>query len=130
MLEIYAVPPADRAIKEAESCRLEAKAAIKNNPDRYSALRDQPSGWCVVTQKGFWSRVYHDGYSQERLRDHLDRGHKVLLTVGIVAKPDAPLSKDTHVAAVKIAEPLNVRDEKLKLITVRAKLHAARALFK
>jgi hypothetical protein len=130
MLQIYAVPPADLAIKEAESCRLEAKSAIKNNPDRYAALRDQPSGWCVVTQKGFWSRAYHDGYSQEQLRDHLDRGHKVLLTVGIVAKPDAPLNKDTHVAAVKVAEPLKAREDKLQLITVRAKLHAARALFK
>jgi len=130
MLQIYALPPADLAIKEAESCRLEAKAAISNDPDRYAALRDQPSGWCVVTQKGFWSRAYHDGYSQERLRDHLDRGHKVVLTVGIVAKPDSPLNKDTHVAAVKVAEPLNVHDEKLQLITVRAKLHAARALFK
>jgi len=130
MLQIYAVPPADLAIKEAESCRLEAKAAINNNPEQYAALRDQPSGWCVVTQKGLWSRVYHDGYSQERLRDHLNRGHKVVLTVGIVAKPDSPLNKDTHVAAVKVAEPLNVHDEKLQLITVRAKLHAARALFK
>ena len=124
------VVPADLAIKEAESCRLEAKAAISNNPDRYAALRDQPSGWCVVTQKGFWPRVYHDGYSQDVLRDHLDRGHKVLLTVGIVAKPDSPLNSDTHVAAVKVAEPVKVPEDKLQLITVRAKLHAARALFK
>jgi len=130
MLQIYAVPPADLAIKEAESCRLEAKAAISNDPNRYAALRDQPSGWCVVTQKGFWPRVYHDGYSQERLRDHLDRGHKVLLTVGIVAKPDSPLNKHTHVAAVKVTEPATVPEDKLQLITVRAKLHAARALFK
>jgi hypothetical protein len=130
MLQITEAVPADLAIKEAESCRLEAMAAISNNPERYAALRDQPSGWCVVTQKGIWPRVYHDGYSQERLRDHLDRGHKVLLTVGIVAKPDSPLNRDTHVAAVKVAEPMNVREDKLQLIMVRAKLHAARALFK
>jgi hypothetical protein len=130
MAQITEAVPADLAINEAESCRLEAMAAISNNPERYAALRDQPSGWCVVTQKGFWPRVYHDGYSQERLRDHLDRGHKVLLTVGIVAKPDSPLNRDTHVAAVKVADPINVREDKLQLIMVRAKLHAARALFK
>jgi hypothetical protein len=130
MIQLMETVPADIAIKEAERCRLEAVAAVARDPDRYAALKDQPSGWCVVTQKGFWSRVYHDGYRQDQLRDLLDRGHKVLMTVGIVAKPDSPLDIDTHVAAVTVAEPQKLPEHKLQLITVRAKLHAARALFK
>ena len=130
MIQLMEAVPADIAIAEAERCRLEAVATVANHPDRYAALKDQPSGWCVVTQKGFWSRVYHDGYRQDQLRDLLDRGHKVLMTVGIVAKPDSPLNTDTHVAAVEVAEPQRLPQHKLELIAVRAKLHAARALFK
>ncbi len=130
MVQLIETVPADMAIAEAERCRLEAVATVAKDPDRYAALKDQPSGWCVVTQKGFWSRVYHDGYRQDQLRDLLGRGHKVLMTVGIVAKPDAPLNTNTHVATVAVAEPKNLPEHKLQMITVRAKLHAARALFK
>jgi len=130
MIQVKETVPADVAIAEAERCRLEALATVAKDPDRYGALKDQPSGWCVVTQKGFWSRVYHDGYRRDQLRDHLDRGHKVLMTVGIVAKPDSPLNTSTHVAAVTVTEPHKLPEQKLQLITVRAKLHAARALFK
>jgi hypothetical protein len=130
MTRVIQAAPADVAIAEAERCRLEALATISNHPDRYAALKDQPSGWCVVTQKGFWPCVYHDGYRQDQLRDHLDRGHKVLMTVGIVAKPDSPLNANTHVAAVAIANAHKLPEQKLQFITVRAKLHAANALFK
>ncbi len=130
MIQLMDKIPVDIAIAEAERCRLEAVATVAKYPDRYAALKGQPSGWCVVTQKGFWSRAYHDGYRQDHLRDLLDRGHKVLMTVGIVAKPDVPLNTNTHVATVALAEPQKLPEHKLQLITVRAKLHAARALFK
>jgi len=120
----------DAAIAEAERCRVEARSAVEQNPGKYAELKDQPSGWCVVTRKGFWSRVYHNGYGEPQLRELLDRGHEVLLTVGIVAKPDEPLKAETHVASVSLVNPGKLSEYKLQLIAVRAKLHAARALLK
>lgn len=127
MLSIMQSSPTDTALAEAERCRQDARATVEHNPD-HAALKDKPSGWCVVTQRGFWSRVYLNVYGAEKLRDLLDRGHRVLLTVGIVATPDAPLSTETHVASVRIAEPCKFSAYKLHLISTRAKLHAARAL--
>jgi hypothetical protein len=107
---------------------VEAKTTVKQNPRKYGDLREQPSGWCVVTQKGLWTRIYHNGSGGDRLKECLDRGHKVLLTVGIVAKPDLPLTVHTHVASVRVANPESLSGYKLLLVSVRAKLHAARAL--
>ena len=56
------------------------------------------------------------------MKEYIDRGHKVLLTVGIVAKPDSPLKPDTHVASVKVANPGKLSEYKLHLVSVRAKL--------
>ncbi len=128
MLTIMQADPSETALEQAESCRLAAQSAVEQNPDRYASLKNQPSGWCVVTQKGFWSRVYHNAYWELRLRDCLDRGHKVLLTVGIVANPDLPLKSDTHLASVKVAQPERLSEDKFDLISIRAKLHALRAL--
>ncbi len=128
MLSIREIHPFNAAVEEAERCRVEARNAVKENPDKYAELKQEPSGWCVVTQKGIWSRVYHNGYGEHRLKEYIDRGHKVLLTVGIVAKPDAPLKPDTHVASVRVADPRKLSDYKLHLVSVRAKLHAAQAL--
>jgi hypothetical protein len=129
MLSLRQLHPFDAAIAEAERCRNEARTAVEQNLGKYEGLRDQPSGWCVVTQKGLWSRTYHNGYGEEQLREQLDRGHRVLLTVGIVAKPDAPLAADTHVAAVRVADPGKLSEYKLQLVSVRAKLNAVRAMF-
>ena len=128
MLSIRELHPFDAAVAEAERCRVEAQNRVKQNPGKFADLKQQPSGWCVVTQKGFWSRVYHNGYGEARLREYIDRGHKVLLTVGIVAKPDLPLKPDTHVASVKVADSGKLNEYKLHLVSVRAKLHAAQAL--
>jgi hypothetical protein len=128
MLSIRELHPFDSAVAEAQRCRMEAKATVKHNPDKYGGLSEQPSGWCVVTQKGLWSRVYHNGYGESRLKECLDRGHSVLVTVGLVAKPDSPLTADTHVASVRVADPERLSDYKLQLVSVRAKLHAAQAL--
>ena len=128
MLSIRELHPFDTAVAEAERCRMEAKTTVKENLCKYEDLREQPSGWCVVTQKGLWTRVYHNGSGGDRLKECLDRGHKVLLTVGLVAKPDLPLTADTHVASVRVASPESLSGYKLLLVSVRAKLHAARAL--
>jgi hypothetical protein len=128
MVSIRQIHPFNAAVEEAERCRVEARNRVKQNPGKYANLEGQPSGWCVVTQKGFWSRVYHNGYGEVRLKEYIDRGHKVLLTVGIVAKPDAPLKPDTHVASVKVADTEKLSEYKLHLVAVRAKLHAAQAL--
>jgi len=130
MLSIRKIHPFDAAVAEAERCRREAQNRVKQNPGKYAELERQPSGWCVVTQKGLWSRVYHNGYGEARLRESIDRGHQVLLTVGIVAKPEAPLKPDTHVASVKVINPGKLSEYKLDLVAVRAKLHAAQALIK
>ena len=128
MLSIRELHPFDAAVAEAQRCRMEAKTTDKENPDKYGGLSEQPSGWCVVTQKGLWPRVYHNRYGGDRLKECLDRGHKVLLTVGLVAKPDSSLTADTHVASVIVANRESLSDYKLLLVSVRAKLHAARAL--
>src|SRR4051794_21391863 len=120
--------PSEKAVAEAERCRREARAAIDRDPGRYAELKDQPSGWCVVTQKRFLPRVYDNCYGVPSLGDCFDRGHKLLLTLGFVANPDSPLSPSTHVASVEIAELGRISDFKLELISARAKLHAARAL--
>lgn len=127
MLSLMQLSPIDTALADAERCRREAKAAVDQNPD-HAALKGKPSGWCVVTQRGFWSRVYHNVYGEAWLRDRLDQGHRVLMTVGIVAVPDASLSTETHVASVAIAQPCKVSEYKMQLISARARIHAARAL--
>jgi hypothetical protein len=121
---------ANAAVEEAERCRLEALETIAKDPSRYTELSGQASGWCVVTQKGFWSRKYHDRFEESRLRDCIERGHKVVLTVGLVAKPDSSLSVSNHVASVAISKPGKISPDKLSMITVRAKIHAAHALSK
>ena len=58
MLTIMQSNPVEAALAEAERYRLDARAAVERNPD-YAALKDKPSGWCVVTQKGFWCLPQH-----------------------------------------------------------------------
>lgn len=128
MVSIRELHPFDTAIAEAERCKNEARSAVKQNPDKYAQLKDQPAGWCVVTRKGLWTRVYHNVYGEPKLKEVLDRGHEVLLAVGIVARPDAPLNPESHVASVHLVNPGGLSEYKLHLIAVRAKLHAAQAL--
>lgn len=119
---------ANAIVAKAERCRLEAKATIDKEPNRYAELSGQPSGWCVVTRSGFWSRKYHDRFEESRLRECIERGEKVVLAVGIVAKPDSPLNSSNHVASVTVCEPGKLSEDKLALITTRAKIHATFAL--
>jgi hypothetical protein len=119
---------ANATVAKAERCRQEAQATIEKEPNRYAELSGQPSGWCVVTQSGFWSRKYHDRYEESRLRECIERGDRVLLAVGIVAKRDVALNSSNHVASVTVCEPCKLAEDKLALITTRAKIHATFAL--
>ena len=118
------------AVKEAERCRLEAYEMITKNPERYASLKGQPSGWCVVTEKGFWKRSFHGHNEESLLRDRIQKGHKVILTVGIVADPRVSVTAQNHVAAVKVSDECKLPGEKLAVITAHAKLHAASAMFR
>jgi hypothetical protein len=69
MLSIRELSLFDAAVEAAERCRVEAKATVTENQEKYADLSQQPSGWCVVTQKGLWSRAYHNGYGEGRLSD-------------------------------------------------------------
>src|SRR5579863_4054436 len=77
---------ADDVIAEAERCRCEAVSLVKNDA-RYSELIGQPSAWCVVTEKGIWSRTFHTALEKDHLIECLEKGHRVILTVGLVSRP-------------------------------------------
>jgi hypothetical protein len=119
---------ANATVAKAERCHLEAQATIEKEPNRYAELSGEPSGWCVVTQGGFWPRKYHDRFEEPRLRECIERGEKVVLAVGIVAKRDASLNSSNHVASVTVCDPGKLSEDKLALITTRAKIHATFAL--
>jgi hypothetical protein len=118
------------AVREAELCRREAYETIKKNPDRYASLVGQPSGWCVVTEKGFWTRSFHGHNEETLLRERIQSGHKVILTVGIVADPRVSVTAENHVATVRVSDQCKLPGEKLAVITAHAKLHAASAMFR
>lgn len=118
------------AVSEAERCRREAYEMITKDPNRYASLVGQPSGWCVVTEKGFWKRSFHGHHEESLLRDRIQNGHKVILTVGIVADPRVSVNAQNHVATVSVSEGCKLPGEKLAVITAHAKLHAASAMFR
>ncbi len=118
------------AVNEAERCRLEANAMIKQEPDRYAALAGQPSGWCVVTEKGFWKRAFHAHNEESLLRERLEKGHKVILTLGIVADPRVSVTPQNHVATVRVDGSCKLPMEKLAVITAHAKIHATTAMYR
>ena len=95
----------NEVLAEAERCRREAHATVEKNLALYSDLVGQPSGWCVVTEKGLWSRQFHTMADEDRLREKIEKGHRVVLTVGLVANPAIPLYPSNHAAIITIAEP-------------------------
>ena len=103
---------------------------IKQEPERYAALAGQPSGWCVVTEKGFWKRAFHAHNEESLLRERLEKGHKVILTLGIVADPRVSVTPQNHVATVRVNESCKLSREKLAVITAHAKIHAATAMYR
>lgn len=119
----------DQVLAQAERCRREARAKVENYPTLYSDLISQPSGWCVVTEKHPWSRQFHTMVDEDHLRERIERGHRVVLIVGLVANPNIPLCPSNHVAITTIGEPRTHNSETLADIGVRAKVCAATALF-
>ncbi len=125
------ISSATEVLQEAERCRRDACAKIKNDPQKYAGLVGQPSGWCVVTEKGFWNkRSFHGPHEQHLLRDRIESGHKVVLTVGIVADPRASITADNHVAEVSLGDECKLPFEKVAVLTAQAKMHATSALFR
>ena len=124
-----AILNANQVLAEAERCLREARAKVERNSLIYSELLSQPSGWCVVTERHPWSRQFHTMGEEERLRERIEHGHRVVLTVGLVANPHIPLSPSNHVAIISISEPRTHNSETLILIGARAKFCAARALY-
>jgi hypothetical protein len=112
---------------KAEQCSREAIALVKNDA-RYSELVGKPSGWCVVTEKGLWSRGFHTSLDKDRLSECIEKGSRVILTVGLVSEPGVPLHACKYASVVAIAEPRKHSEDKLADIAVRAKLRAASSL--
>ena len=116
------------ALEEAERCRRSACAKVIKDQRQYADLMGQPSGWCVVTEKGPWKRSFHARPELDLLRDHLESGHKVVLTVGIIANPRVPITSNNHVSEVTVDDSCKLPYEKLVVLTARAKIHATSRL--
>lgn len=117
----------DEVVAEAERCRRNAVTLVGKD-SRYSELTGQPSGWCVVTEKGRWSREFHTAIDKDRLRECIEKGHRVVLTVGLVSNPGLPLHSTKYASVAAMAEPRKHSDDKLADIAVRAKIRAASSL--
>ena len=114
-------------IGEAERCRREALSLVGKDP-RYSELNGQPAAWCVVTEKGMWSRAFHTAFEKDRLQECIEKGHRVILAVGLVAQPGIPLHSSKYASVIAVANPCKYSEDKLDDIAVRAKLRAASSL--
>lgn len=114
-------------IGDAERCRGEAIEMVRKDP-KWSELLNQPSTWCVAVEKGLRPRAFHTMLEQDQLLEKIERGYRVVLTVGLVGAPGAALTKANHVAVISIAEPRKHNSEKLSEIGIRAKVSAASAL--
>ena len=127
MTSIVEIQPVESVFAEAERCSREAVSLVKNDP-RYSELIGKRSAWCVVTEKGLWSRAFHTAMDRDRLSECIEKGHHVILTVGLVSEPGIPLHACKYASVVAIAEPRKYSEDKLSDIAVRAKLRAASSL--
>ena len=127
MTSILEVSVYDEAIAEAERCRRDAVTLV-GKESRYSELTGQPSAWCVVTEKGLWSREFHTAIDKDHLRECIEKGDRVVLTVGLVSNPNFALHATKYASVVAIADSRNYSDDKLADIAVRAKIRASLSL--
>jgi len=123
MTSILEVSVYDEVLADAEQCRRDAITLV-GKESRYSELKGQPSAWCVVTEKGLWAREFHTAIDKDRLRDCIEKGHRAVLTVGLVSNPDFALHATKYASMVAYAEPRKHSDDKLADIAVRAKIRA------
>jgi hypothetical protein len=82
----------------------------------------------VVTEKDLWSRTFHTSLDKDRLSECIEKGHRVILTVGLVSEPGIPLHACNYASVVAIAQAPKHSEDKLADIAVRAKLRAASSL--
>jgi hypothetical protein len=127
MTSTLEMPVVEGVVAEAERCSCEATLLVKNDA-RYSELVGEPSSWCVVTEKGLWSRAFHTALEKDHLTQCIEKGHRVILTVGLVSHPGVPLHATKYASVVAIAEPRKYSEDKLADIAIRAKLRAASSL--
>lgn len=127
MTSILETSTQNDVLREAERCRRDAMSLVANDP-QYSELVGQPSAWCVVTEKGLWSRAFHSEFEKDNLVESIQKGHRVVLTIGLVSRPGIPLHATKYASVVAIADPRKYSEDKLRDIAVRAKLQAASSL--
>ncbi len=127
MTSIADIHPVEAVFAEAERCSRDVISLVKTDP-RYSELIGKPSAWCVVTEKGLWSRAFHTSMDRDGLSECIEKGHQVILTVGLVSEPGTPLYACKYASVVAIAEPRKYSEDKLADIAMRAKLRAASSL--
>jgi|SRR5947209_4274412 len=127
MTSVLDIQSVEGIFAEAERCSRDATSLARNDT-RYSKLVGKPSAWCVVTEKGWWSRAFHTALDKDRLRECIEKGHHVILTVGLVSEPGVPLHTCKYASVVSIAEPRKYSEGKLSDLAVRAKLRAASSL--
>jgi hypothetical protein len=120
---------ADDVIAKAERVRRRAQEIAEHYP-QYSDLIGQPSGWCVVTEFGFWSLAFHSMLDEDVLRERINRGRKVILTLGLVAALGSKLTATDHVAVVSQSNPEKPSRKRLEVMVARAKRCAVSALFR
>lgn len=118
---------ATNVIGEAERCRREAIEMVRTDP-KWSELLNQPSSWCVVVEKGLRPRAFHTMLEQDQLLGKIERGYRIVLSVGLVGPPGTTLTKANHVSVISVVEPSKYNSEKLSEIGIRAKVSAASAL--
>ena len=121
---------ANAAVGQAERCRLEAR---RSSPRIQAAIQR----FRVSHPAGVWLRRRGSGHANIMIGSRSPaceiaskEGHKVLLTVGLVAAPDSPLQADNHITSISVSEPEKISLDELSMITVQAKIHAASALSK
>lgn len=119
---------ADDVIAKAEQVRRRAQEIAEHYP-QYSDLIGQPSGWCVVTDFCFWSLAFHNKVEEDLLRKRINRGRRVILTLGVVAKPGSKLTDTDHVAVVSRTNLEKPSGKSLELMVARAKRCAVSAMY-
>ena len=127
-IQTQETPIAVLALEEAERCRRRACAKVIKDQRQYADLMGQPSGWCVVTEKGPWKQSFHARHELDLLCNDLESGHRVLLTVGIISNPRVPITSNNHAFEVKVEDSCKLPFEKVVVLTAQAKIHATSRL--
>jgi hypothetical protein len=109
----------DEVLTRAEACR--AKAVRLSA--KHAKYRGAASSWCIISRHSVHSYAYHFPGGEARLRDHIARGHRVVMIVGVVADPGRSRDNVLYVADdVVVLSPQQTRklvDEALRRAAAR-----------